>query len=167
MSLDKWLNPQKNKSTLELLDDKMEDDNSDTSVSKGFVLGVLGNSSAKAWTGKCVKENCMEPILQQVGSSPEKLLCPSDGATSLLLQSWAEHNNVPCASFSADWSKLGRKARSLRDTTIIKEATHLLIFLGGRSDFYEKIAIREVKRGKVVFAVDSKTQEISLWVAED
>jgi hypothetical protein len=134
---------------------------------KGFILGVLGNSSAKVWTLKCVKENCIEPILTEVGCLPEKLLCPSDGATSMLLQSWAEHTNIPCASYSADWVKLGRKARAMRDSQIIQGSTHLLIFLGGRSDFYEKIAIREVKKGKIVYVVDSKTAEISSWVSED
>jgi hypothetical protein len=162
MTLDKWLKKEP-LTTLELLGDQLEIE----PEAKGFILGVLGNSSAKIWTGKCVKENCMEPILEEVGYLPEKLLCPSDGATSMLLQSWAEHAKVPCASYSADWGKLGRKARAIRDSQIMKESTHLLIFLGGRSDFYEKIAIREVKKGKVVYVIDSKTAEISSWVAED
>lgn len=150
---------------MDLLEDKMKE--KEDTKPKGFILGVLGNSSAKFWNTKSVKENCIDQILEEVGSLPEKLLCPSDGATSLLLKGWAEHNNIPCASYDADWIKLGRKARSLRDTQIINESSHLLVFLGSRSDFYEKIAIREVKKGKIVFAVDGKTREISLWVAED
>ncbi len=51
----------------------------------------------------------------------------------------------------------------MRDARILKEATHLLFFLGKSSDYYEKIAIREVKKGRVVYTVDPTTHKLVLW----
>ena len=94
---------------------------------------------------------------------PEALVLPSDGSTSLLLQAWAERHKVAVTPLDADWIRLGRRARALRDARILSTCNHLLIFLGSRSDTYEKVAIREAKKGKTVFTVDPETFEIVQW----
>ena len=154
--MDKYLI--KTKSTLELLGDLEEEP-----IQKEYILGVLGSSSAASWTSQTLLEKVLEPISGTLEKLPVKLLLPADGTTSLLLETWAGKNKVDSKVYSADWKVLGRRARAIRDSQIMKESSHLLIFLGGRSDYYEKIAIREVKKGKVVFTIDSKTFELAQW----
>jgi len=94
------------------------------------------------------------------------VLLPTEGNTSIFIQIWAERNKIPCTPIEADWSRMGRKARALRDSRIVKEATHLLFFLGKRSDYYEKMAIRELKKGKIVYTIDATEGALTQWIAE-
>lgn len=150
---------EKHLSTLELLDDKPL-----LQPKKPFVLGVLGISSDVSWNRNSIMDNVMFPIIGEQDQMPDVLILPSEGNTSLLLEDWANRQDIHSAVYEADWAKLGKRARALRDARIIKEATTLLIFLNKRSDAYEKIAIREVKKGKVVYCVDADTQELSEYV---
>ena len=152
--MDKYLI--KTKSTLELLGDLPPEN-------LPAVLGILGNSSAAVWTSQTILEKVLEPILGELDKNPDKILLPADGTTSLLLETWAGKNKVDSKVYSADWKVLGRRARVIRDSQIVKEASHLLVFLGGRSDYYEKMAIREVKKGKIVYTIDTKTLELVEW----
>jgi hypothetical protein len=145
-------------STLELLGDLEE-----VPIQKEFVLGILGNSSANFWSSKTILETLMEPILSEQERAPTKILLPSDGITSVLLETWAGKNKVESKVYSADWKVLGRRARAIRDSQIIKESSHLLVFLGGRSDYYGSLAMRELKKGKVIYTVDAKTHELTQW----
>ena len=147
-----------NHSTLEILGDLP------AAPPQPFVLGVLGSSNAKAWTMDLLVKSIIDPFTQEQERCPERILLPADGATSLLLETWAGKNKVEVKAYEADWVRLGRRARALRDAQILKEATHLLLFLGPRSDMYEKIAIREVKKGKVVYTVDATTFELMEWI---
>lgn len=109
----------------------------------------------------------MNPLISELGRIPHSLLLPSEGDTSMLLQIWGERQGIECQILDADWKRLGRKARALRDSKIIKESSHLFFFLGSKSDTYEKIAIREAKKGKIVFTLDSDSHEIVQWVIND
>ena len=155
--MDKYLI--KTKSTLELLGDLPEEIPEKLPV----VLGVLGNSSAAVWTSQILLEKVLEPILGELGKNPEKILLPADGITSVFLETWAGKNKVDSKVYSADWKVLGRRAMVIRDSQIVKEASHLLVFLGGRSDYYEKMAMREVKKGKIVYTIETKTLELVEW----
>lgn len=157
--MDKYLIKQ-HQNTLELLGDLPEQGLEDK---KEFVLGVLGNSSASTWTSQTLLEKVLDPIFQSLEKTPTRLLLPADGTTSLLLETWASKSKTESKVYSADWKVLGRRARAIRDSQIVKESSHLLVFLGGRSDYYEKMAMREVKKGKVVYTVDSKTMELVEW----
>ena len=129
-------------------------------------LGVLGHSTAKRWTRESIANSIMNPILGEIGKVPDIILIPAEGTTSILLEAWAENHRLPpnaCKALDTDWARMGRKARALRDSRILKEATHLLIFLGIRSDYYEKIAMREAKKGRPVFIVDPKSGEVEQW----
>jgi len=129
------------------------DELNDAPIATQMVLGVLGNSSAAKWTRETMAEIIMNPLLEVMERIPEKILMPTEGTTSMLLQVWAERQSVPFQAIDSDWIKMGRRARALRDSRILKESTHLLIFLGTRSDYYERVAIREAKKGKIVFTV--------------
>jgi hypothetical protein len=147
----------KTQSTTQLLNDEP------LTTSAPIILGVLGHSNAQQWTLQTIADDLCSPLLGELGRIPEALVVPSDGTTSLLLQAWAERQKIAVTPLDADWVRLGRRARALRDARILKECSHLLIFLGKRSDTYEKLAIREAKKGKIVFTVDPETFEIVQW----
>lgn len=147
------------KSTFELLDDPPDV----PTKSAEFVLGILGSSSAAYWNRETITD-IMNPLIGEQGKIPTLLHIPTDGATSLLIQVWAEKQTIKCCPIDADWIRLGRRARALRDARIIKDSTHLLFFVGSRSDYYEKMAIREAKKGKIVYTIDGTTKELVEWV---
>ncbi len=150
------LSPQKHQqSTLEILDDAPL-----LPPPKPMCLGVLGQSSAVFWTKETLLEHVLHPVLSSLERMPESLLCGAEGQTSMLLEWWAARQELPIQVFEANWAKLGKRARALRDARIVKEATHLLVFLNERSDTYETMAIRELKKGKTVYTVDAKTHEV-------
>jgi hypothetical protein len=153
--MDKYL--LKEKSTLELLDDEPEVTKADE-----FTLGVLGSSEASYWNANTMAET-INALLEETGKLPTIINLPAKGVTSLLIQVWGEKQNIICKPVDSDWIRLGKKARALQDNRIIKDSSHLLFFVGSRSDYYEKIAIREAKR-KVVYTIDAKTKEIVKWV---
>ena len=144
------------KTTLELLDDEPEQ------KSDEFTLGVLGSSEASYWNANTMAET-INALLEETGKLPTSINLPAKGITSLLIQAWGEKQNIVCKPVDSDWIRLGKKARALQDSRIIKDSSHLLFFVGSRSDYYEKIAIREAKR-KVVYTIDAKTREIVKWV---
>lgn len=148
-----------NYSTLQLLEETPL-----APVAKPFTLGILGSSNSAKWTMELLQNSVLTPLTQEQERSPETILLPADGATSLLLETWASKNKVESKVYDADWVRLGRRARAIRDSQILKEATHLLFFLGGRSDYYEKMAIREAKKGKIVYTVDPTTFELVEWI---
>jgi hypothetical protein len=152
--------PHSHLSTLELLDDLP------AQQATPIVLGVLGSSQDSYWTQNTITDTILHQLLADFERMPDSMLLPTDGATSLLLQVWGEKQSIPLTCLDADWAKLGKKARALRDSRILKEATHLLIFLGKRSDTYEKVAIRECKKGKIVYTVDGQSKELVEWRLE-
>jgi hypothetical protein len=148
------------KSTFDMLKDS---DISEPTITPGCRLGFLGNSSASYWNANTITD-IVNPLLSEINTMPTEVNLPTDGITSLLLQVWAEKQKIPCQAIDADWIRLGRRARAMRDSRIIKDSTHLVFFVGSKSDYYEKIAIREAKKGKIVFTVDAKTKELVQWV---
>ncbi len=128
-------------------------------------LGILGvhNQISK----EDIHEKILHPLMSVLGRLPDKLTLPSEGTSSALISLWAERSNVHMQSVEADWKKLQRKAGILRDARILKECTHLLVFLGPRSRSYEQTAIRQVKKGKRVFLVEHNPIEMYEIVVED
>jgi hypothetical protein len=133
-----------------------------------FVLGVIGNSSSKLFTPSYIKDSIIDPILSDKITFPQQVLLPSDGATSLFIESYFTKQHIPVTPFSADWKTFGRRARALRDTRILNESTHLLFFIGSRSDYYEKMAIREAKKKnpKVIYTFNIGTKELEELVTD-
>jgi len=162
-TLDIWVcTPEeaRTKSTLELLDDLPEESPTET---PDFTLGILGSSDATYWNSNTISD-IINPIISEIGKMPTSLSVPAKGITSLLIQAWGEKQKICCKTIDSDWIRLGRKARALQDSRIIKDSSHLVFFVGSRSDYYEKIAIREAKKGKTVYTIDGKTRELVEWV---
>ena len=126
---------------------------------KPLYLGVLGKT--ESITPLHVADEIMNPLLSLWERMPDKMILPDEGTSSALLNLWAERNEIELQSLQADYFRLGRKAGFVRDAMIVKECTHLLVFLGQRSQKYEQIALREAKKGKIVYTVSPKTFELT------
>lgn len=112
------------------------------------VMGVFGQV-------RCTEEELQEkicmPLLQQLGNVPTKMLLPSEGASSLYLQEWAESLHIATHVFQCNWGQNGKMAQILRDDRIQKECTHALVFLSDKSEKPEKLSKKLVKKGKRVW----------------
>ena len=123
-----------------------------------ILLGILGKH--EQISKEDIHEKILHPLVSAIGRLPEKLYVPSDGLSSAYITIWAERANVEIHSVEADWRKLQRRAGIMRDARIIKESTHLLVFVGPRSKKYEEAGFREAKKGKQVFLVNHDTLDM-------
>jgi hypothetical protein len=114
-----------------------------------IVLGVFGNTNKVS--EQYLEENTLNLILQQLGSTPDKVLIPTEGNSSIYIQDWAEALGIKIQAFQSDWARNGKIAQILRDDRMTKECTHALVFLGQKSTRLEKFAEKMCKKGKVVF----------------
>jgi hypothetical protein len=132
---------------------------------KPIVLGILGIHNTI--TKEEIHDKVLHPLMSVLGRLPDKLLVPSEGTSSAYLSLWAERHHVDTQCVEADWRKFQRKAAILRDARILKEATHLLVFVGIKSRTNEQTAIRQVKKGKQVFLVEPNPIEMCELVVEE
>jgi len=129
-----------------------------------IVLGILGIHNTI--TKQDIHDTILHPLVSILGRLPDKLLLPSDGTSSAFISIWAERSNIEFQAVEADWKKFQRKAGILRDARIVKESTHLLVFVGTRSRSYEQSAIRHARKGKKVFLVEPNPIELCEIVVE-
>lgn len=134
-------------------------------VGKPIYLGVLGihNQIAK----EEIHEKVLHPLMSVLGRMPDKIILPSEGTSSALLSIWAERNHIDTQCIEADWRKFQRKAGILRDARILKECSHLVVFLGIKSRSNEGVAIRQAKKGKQVFVIEPNPIELIEYVVEN
>lgn len=115
-------------------------------IEKGspFILGILGTRSQI--DKKVLYTSILEPVIDSVGRTPEQIILPSESISSAYISLWADDKNIPTQSLQADWFRLGRRAKILRDNSIQEQATYYLIFEGPKSLFYEQLGIRLAKK---------------------
>ena len=123
-------------------------------MAQPILLGVLGHR--QDITYDILHEQIINPILAEIGRIPDKVVLPSEATSSALLYGWAEKLKVSMIAYETDWNRLGRKARAIRDARIAQESTHLIMFLGKKSDYYEKQALTLARKGKIVFTVSNE-----------
>ena len=114
-----------------------------------IVVGVFGNTNKVS--EQDLQENTLTLILQELGRIPDKILIPSEGNSSIYIDSWAEALHIKTQIFQADWGRNGKIAQIIRDDRIAKECTHALVFLSQKSTKLEKFAEKLCKKGKVIF----------------
>lgn len=131
---------------------------------KPIALGVIG--SHNQISKEDIHEKVLHPLLSVLGRMPDKLLIPSDGQSSAYITLWAERGEVDTQCVEADWRRFQRKAAVLRDARILKEANHLVVFVGPKSRSYEQTGMREAKKGKRVFLVEPNPIELYELVVE-
>ena len=112
-----------------------------------LVLGVLGTRSNIR--SEDLDTNILEPILEAWGF-PDELLLPAEGDSSQALQRWADLKDIPVRLVTCDWTTQGRKAGLLRDARIQRDATHLLLLQGPRSNALRSLAERLHRKGRPV-----------------
>jgi hypothetical protein len=114
-----------------------------------FVLGVFGNTNKVS--EQDLQDNTLNLILRELGRTPDKVLIPTEGNSSIYIQDWAESLGIKVQTFQADWARNGKIAQILRDDRMAKECTHALVFLSQKSTRLEKFAEKMCKKGKNVF----------------
>ena len=132
---------------------------------KPIAVGILGIHNTI--TKEEIHEKVLHPLMSVLGRLPDKILVPSEGTSSAYISLWAERNHIDTQCVEADWRKFQRKAAILRDARILKEASHLLVFVGSKSRTNEQTAIRQVKKGKQVFLVEPNPVEMCELVVEE
>ena len=133
-------------------------------VGKPILLGVLGIHNQIA--NEEIHEKVLHPLMSVLGRMPDKIILPSEGTSSALISIWAERNHIDNQCVEADWRKFQRRAGILRDARILKECSHLLVFLGIKSRSNEQTAIRQAKKGKQVFVVEPNPIELIEYIVE-
>jgi hypothetical protein len=114
-----------------------------------IVIAVFGNTNKVS--EQELQDNTLTLILQELGRTPDKVLIPTEGNSSIYIQDWCESLGIKTQSFQADWARNGKIAQILRDDRMAKECTHALVFLGQKSTRLEKFAEKLCKKGKMVF----------------
>jgi hypothetical protein len=109
-----------------------------------LILGVLG--ARNALTKQIMQDEILNPILDDLGKKPAKILAPAEPLSSAYIECWATRQDIPIELMKSDWAKNGRRAGVLRDAFIEKESTALLIFEGPKSRYYLDLAERIVKK---------------------
>jgi uncharacterized protein involved in exopolysaccharide biosynthesis len=117
-------------------------------------LGVIG--SRNDCNQKQILEDVMNPILQELKRTPDKVILPAEGTSTIYISDWAEILKIPSQTYEADWKRHLKRAKFLRDARIQQESTHYLIFLNKRSTFNEKLAERLAKKGSLVYTVSQE-----------
>jgi hypothetical protein len=128
-----------------------------------IILGIFGYTNKLNETD--LRENILTPILQELGRTPDKILIPSDGNSSIYIQEWAESLHIKIQIFQADWIRNGRVAQFIRDDRMTKECTHALVFLSQRSQRLEQFSEKLAKKGKMVFT-SSPDEMLTLLVVD-
>jgi hypothetical protein len=129
-----------------------------------IILGVFGNTNKIKELD--LQDNILNVILQELGRSPDKVLIPSEGNSSVYIQEWAETCNIKTDVFYCDWMRNGKIAQIIRDDRIQKECTHALVFLSDKSVKLEKMGEKMAKNGKTVFTSSFPYQDLEMLVVE-
>ncbi len=133
-------------------------------IGKPIILGILGK--LETLSKEDIHEKILHPLMSVLRRLPDKVLIPSEGQSSAYLSIWSERQSVETQILEADWRKFQRRAIILRDSRILKEASHLLIFGGIRSDRNKDTAMREARKGKQVFFIEPNPVEFYEVVVE-
>ena len=134
-------------------------------LGKPIHVGILGVHNTI--TKEDIHEKILHPLMSVLGRLPDKILLPSEGTSSAYISLWSERHHVDTHCVEADWRKFQRKAGILRDARILKECTHLVVFVGAKSRSYEQTAIRYAKKGKQVFLIEPNPIGMCEIVIED
>jgi hypothetical protein len=112
-----------------------------------IVFGVLGTRNKMSYED--FVEQILDPVIEAWGL-PEEFLIPGDGESGEVIQAWAARNDIPVNRVAADWVRNGKRAGLLRDARIQREASHLILLQGPRSNAMTTLAGKLQRKGKPV-----------------
>lgn len=111
------------------------------------VLGVLGTRNSTGYDDFI--EQILAPV-EEAWGTPDEVIAPAESESTQILVTWATRTGVPISLVTTDWIKQGKRAGLLRDARIQREATHLLLLQGPRSNALSTLAARLQRKGKPV-----------------
>jgi hypothetical protein len=112
-----------------------------------IVFGVLGSRNSVRY--EVIENDVLGPILTKWGE-PEEIILALDSDSAYIIHSWAERRGIPVRIIAADWVKHGSRAGVLRDACIQREASHLILLQGPRSNALSQLAGRLSRKGRNV-----------------
>lgn len=127
-----------------------------------IILGIFGSNNKIQEME--LQDNILTILLQELKQVPDKILLPSEGNSSMYIQSWAESLHIPTQAFQSDWARNGKLAQIIRDDRIQKECSHAFVFPSQRSTRLDKYAEKMAKKGKAVFTACPRNQLLRLQV---
>jgi hypothetical protein len=66
-----------------------------------IILSIFGHTNKVSESD--LQENTLTLLLQEMGRTPDKVLLPSEGHSSMFIQDWAESLGIKTQIFHADW----------------------------------------------------------------
>jgi hypothetical protein len=129
-----------------------------------LILGVLGSRPEE--NQQNFLETIVYPILQELERTPDEIVLPAEGNSSIWLSDWADSLKIPTQLYESDWRRHKKRASIFRDARIQQEGTHFIVFLNKRSSLYENTALRLARSGHVVFTVSHASGEIEQLIIE-
>lgn len=112
-----------------------------------IVFGVLGTRNKMSYEDFVAQ--ILDPTTEAWGL-PAEILVPADGESAEVLQSWAARHRIPVTLVVADWKRDGKRAGLLRDSRIQRDASHLILLQGPRSNALTTLATRLQRKGRPV-----------------
>ena len=122
-----------------------------------IVLGVLGTRSNMRYED--VEADILGPTAEAWGI-PDELVIPAEGDISFILQTWAKQKEIPVRLVACNWTSQGKRAGMLRDNQIQREATHMLLLQGPRSNALMQLAQRLERKGRPVVISERPGQPV-------
>ena len=123
------------------------------------VLGVLGTRNSTSFDDFVT--NILAPV-EEAWGTPDEIIAPAESESSQILVTWATRSGVPISLVTADWIKQGKRAGLLRDARIQREATHLLLLQGPRSNALSTLAARLQRKGRPVVISSRPGEPVSI-----
>jgi hypothetical protein len=111
------------------------------------VFGVLGARNNVRYED--IERDILQPLLDR-WPTPEEIVLALDSDVAYVIQGWADRRGIPVRIIAADWVKHGRRAGVLRDASIQREASHLILLQGPRSNSLAQLAGRLHRKGRNV-----------------
>ena len=73
-----------------------------------LILGVLG--ARNALTKQIMQDEILNPVLDDLGKKPMKILLPAEPLSSAYIECWAGRQDIPVDLIKSDWVRNGRRA---------------------------------------------------------
>jgi hypothetical protein len=123
------------------------------------VLGILGMRSNVRYEE--IETQVLAPVIEAWGT-PDEVLLPAEGDSSQAINYWATQKKIPVRFVMCDWSGQGKRAKLLRDARIQREATHLVLLQGPRSNAYTTLAATLHRKGRQVVLSERPGQIVAV-----
>jgi hypothetical protein len=123
------------------------------------VLGVLGTRNSTSYDDFLTQ--ILAPI-EEAWGTPDEIVAPAESDSTQILVTWATRAGIPISLVTADWIKQGKRAGLLRDARIQREATHLLLLQGPRSNTLSTLAQKLQRKGRPVVISSRPGEPVSI-----